>query len=382
MAVILLASVTRAQDDAVQAGTDVPPILKIGAQAPDFNLPGVDGKMHSLQEYAASKVLVVVFTCDHCPVAQMYEKRIKQLAADYRNRGVAVVAINPNDPKAIHLSEMGHTDLGDSLADMKLRAEFRRLNYPYLSDGETQAIALKYGPTATPHAFIFDEQRKLQYEGRIDNNRREELATKHEARDAIEDLLSGSPVAVKSTPAVGCSTKWAYKEAGAKAEVDESQRQPVTVETVSPAELKTLRANTGTGKLLLVNFWATWCEPCLAEFPELQKMVRMYGKRALDIVSVSMNSPDEKKFVVQFLQEQHAINRNLLISSSDSADAVAAFGTDWSGGLPYTVLIGQNGEVLFKTQGGMNPLEVRRAILKNLPDDRYIGQHDYWNSTF
>lgn len=382
MAVILLASVTRAQDDAVQAGTDVPPILKIGAQAPDFNLPGVDGKMHSLQEYAASKVLVVVFTCDHCPVAQMYEKRIKQLAADYRNRGVAVVAINPNDPKAIHLSEMGHTDLGDSLADMKLRAEYRRLNYPYLSDGETQAIALKYGPTATPHAFIFDEQRKLQYEGRIDNNRREELATKHEARDAIEDLLSGSPVAVKSTPAVGCSTKWAYKEAGAKAEVDESQRQPVTVETVSPAELKTLRANTGTGKLLLVNFWATWCEPCLAEFPELQKMVRMYGKRALDIVSVSMNSPDEKKFVVQFLQEQHAINRNLLISSSDSADAVAAFGTDWSGGLPYTVLIGQNGEVLFKTQGGMNPLEVRRAILKNLPDDRYIGQHDYWNSTF
>src|SRR5258708_19159708 len=131
--------------------TDVPPILKIGSQAPDFDLPGIDGKTHSMSEYASSKVLAIVFTCDHCPVAQMYEKRIKQLTSDYQNRGVAVVAINPNDPKAVHLSEMGHTDLGDTLAEMKLRAEYRHINYPYLSDGATQSVA-------------------LQHEGRIDSN--------------------------------------------------------------------------------------------------------------------------------------------------------------------------------------------------------------------
>src|SRR5258706_16046463 len=97
---------TTAQDKPVHE-EDVLPILKIGAQAPDFDLPGIDGKTHSLSEYASSKVLAIVFTCDHCPVAQMYEKRIKQLTADYQNHGVAVVAINPNDPKAVHLSEMG-----------------------------------------------------------------------------------------------------------------------------------------------------------------------------------------------------------------------------------------------------------------------------------
>jgi thiol-disulfide isomerase/thioredoxin len=151
---------------------------------------------------------------------------------------------------------------------------------------------------------------------------------------------------------------------------------------VSADELKTLRANRGTGKLLLMNFWATWCGPCTTEFPELQKMVRRDAKRALDIVTVSINAPDEKKFVLDFSNEEHAINRNLLWSTNDSADAVKWFGPEWSGGVPFTVLIGMNGELLFKTQGGMNALEVRRAILKNLPDDRYAGQHAYWNSTF
>jgi hypothetical protein len=102
----------------------------------------------------------------------------------------------------------------------------------------------------------------------------------------------------------------------------------------------------------------------------------------LNIVTVSINSPDEKKFVMDFLQKQYAINRNLLFSGSDSADAVAAFGTDWKGGVPYTVLIDMNGNVLYKTQGGMNPLDVKRALLKNLPDDEYNGQQAYWQSTF
>ena len=370
------------QDDAPVAASDVPPILKIGAHAPDFDLPGVDGKKHSLKDYASSKVLVVIFNCDHCPIASMYEKRIKQLTSDYRDRGVSVVVIMGNDPKAIHLSEKGHTDLGDTFPEMKLRAAYRHFNYPYLYDGDTQAVALKYGPTATPHAFVFDQQRILRYEGRIDSNAREELATKHEARDAIDDLLAEKPVLVQDTPAVGCSTKWAYKEAGANAEIADGDQKPVAVEMVTADQLTALRKNVGADNLLLVNFWATWCGPCTEEFPELQKMVRMYAKRQVQFVTVSINNPDEKKFVIAFLQEQHAINENLLFAGSDSADAVKAFGTDWKGGVPYTVLIGMKGEVLYRTQGGMNALDVRRALLKNLPDDRYIGQHAYWNSTF
>lgn len=151
---------------------------------------------------------------------------------------------------------------------------------------------------------------------------------------------------------------------------------------VTADQLTALRKNVGTDKLLLVNLWATWCGPCVVEFPKLEQMVRQYAKRQLQIVTVSINNPDEKKFVLDFLKEQHAFNRNLLFDGNDSDDAVKAFGTDWKGGVPYTVLIGMNGEILYKTQGAMNALEVRRAILKNLPDDRYIGQHAYWNSVF
>jgi thiol-disulfide isomerase/thioredoxin len=378
----LLPGAALGQDDAPHTGVGLPPVLKIGSHAPDFNLPGIDGKTHSLAEYASSKVLVVIFNCDHCPVAQMYEKRIKQLVTDYQGRGVAVVVIMGNDPKAVHLSEEGYTDLGDSFADMKARAAYRHFNYPYLYDGETQAVALKYGPVATPHAFIFDQQRTLRYEGRIDSNQREPLATKHEARDAIDSLLAGRPVAVADTPTMGCSTKWAYKEKGAQAEIADAEQKPVSVDLVSVEQLKALRKNVGTDKLLLVNFWATWCGPCVEEFPQLQEMVRMYAKRQLQIVTVSVNSPDEKKMVLAFLQKQHAINKNLLLNSNDSADAVPAMHTDWKGGVPYTVLIGMKGEVLYETQGAMDKLAVRRAVLKYLPDDSYLGQQAYWNSTF
>src|SRR2546427_11918544 len=202
LALTLASTSMCAQDKVAHPGADTPPILKVGSPAPDFNLPGIDGKTHDLREYSAAKALVLIFTCNHCPVAQMYEKRIKQLATDYRGRGVAIVAINPNDPKAVRYSEMGHTDVGDSLEDMKIRAEYRHFNFPYLYDGETQKVATAYGPSATPHLFIFDSERKLRYEGRLDNNVREPLVTKRDAREAIDALLAGKPVAVPKAPSV------------------------------------------------------------------------------------------------------------------------------------------------------------------------------------
>src|SRR6202142_2215462 len=104
------------------AGGDEHPSLAIGSAAPDFCLPGVDGQTHCLKEYAASKVLVIAFICNHCPTSQLYETRIKQIAEDYKEKGVAVVAIEPNNPDAVMLNEMGYTDVGDSIEDMKTRA--------------------------------------------------------------------------------------------------------------------------------------------------------------------------------------------------------------------------------------------------------------------
>jgi thiol-disulfide isomerase/thioredoxin len=360
----------------------IPPILKIGSPAPAFNLPGVDGKMHSIGDYASSKVLVVIFSCDHCPVAQMYEQRIEQLVKDYKGRGVAIVVIMGNDPKAERLDEFNYTDVGDTFAEMKIRASYRHFNFPYLYDGATQSVALKYGPTATPHVFVFDQKRVLRYEGRIDSNQRVELATKHEARDAIDALLAGRPVQVTDTPTVGCSTKWSFKRAGVAAETEANNLKPVNLDLASVHDVKTLRANSGTGKLVLVNIWATWCGPCVNEFPDLEKLVRMYTGRSIEFVTLSINAPDERDKVLGFLKLQHAYNRNLIFNGNDAGDAVKAFGTDWTGGAPYTVLIGTDGKVLYKTTGAMDVLEVRRAILTNLGDDYYTGQHAYWNSSF
>src|SRR5262245_41900232 len=108
--------------------------LAIGDAAPDFKLPGVDGKDYSLASFAEAKFLLVVFTCNHCPTAQAYEERIKRLAADYKDKGVALVAISPNDPAAVRLDELGYTDLSDSFEEMKIRAKDHHWNFPYLYD--------------------------------------------------------------------------------------------------------------------------------------------------------------------------------------------------------------------------------------------------------
>ena len=112
--------------------------LEIDAPAPELDLPGVDGKTYQLKDFADADVLVVIFTCNHCPTAQAYEPRIIKLHDDYRDKGVAFVAISPNDPLAVRLDELGYTDVGDSFDDMKVHAKRRGFKFPYLYDGETQ----------------------------------------------------------------------------------------------------------------------------------------------------------------------------------------------------------------------------------------------------
>ena len=358
---------------------DTPAPLAIGTPAPDFRLPGVDGKTHGLHDFDKSPVLVVVFTAVHCPTAEVYEGRLKKLVADYQSRGVAFVVIQPNSPKALRLDEMGYTDVGDSFEDMKIRADYRHFNFPFLYDGEAQEISRKYGPTATPHVFVFDKDRKLRYQGRVDSSQREAYAKVPDARNAIDAVLAGKPVAVEKTPTVGCSVKWLYKQAGQEAESKQIEREPVNVQLAGLDEMKKLRANS-TGKTLLVNFWTTWCGPCTSEFPEFQKMWRMYRKRPFELVTVSANFPDEEKGVRRFLESQHASTKNLLFGTTETYDEMAAFDKEWNGAVPYTMLIGPDGKVLFKIQGPIEPLKLRRMILASLPDDDYVGQNAYWNS--
>lgn len=354
------------------------PILPVGSPAPDFALPGVDGKTHRLSDYAASPVLVIVFACNHCPISQMYEQRIQQMADDYRDKGVAVVAIEPNDPKAIRIDELDSSDISDSLEEMKIRVAYKHLRYPYLYDGETQSVTRAYGPQATPHIFIFDKERKLRYEGRIDNSYRIEQVKTQDARNAIEALLAGRAVEVTHTGVFGCSTKWQEKSASRVEALRKIEEQPVTVELASADDLKKLRANP-TKHMLLVSFWATWCGSCIDEFADFQDTFLMYKVRDFDLVTVSANMPDEKNSVLKMLQKQHATSRNLLFDSDDTAAMQKAFDPTWESAVPYTVLIDADGKVLYKRIGSVDILELRRTILANLPSD-YIGFNKYWQS--
>jgi peroxiredoxin len=361
----------------VRAAEDEHPTLAIGSPAPDFSLPGIDGKTRTLSEYKNSQLLAIVFTCNHCPTAQLYETRIKKLVDDFQSKSVAFVAIQPNDPQAIRLSELGYTDVSDSFDDMKIRAEFRHFNFPYLNDGDTQSVSRAYGPKATPHIFIFDKDRKLRYEGRVDDSQRASLVKSQDARNALAALLAGKPVPVAHTPAFGCSTKWKSKIDSQLDELKKAQAEPVTVQMATADDLKKLRTNP-TGKVLLVNFWATWCGPCLTEFPDLENTFRMFRRRDFDLVTVSTNLPDEKAGVMKLLQAQHASNRNLQFATEDTYGLQAAFDPHWEAGVPYTMVIAPGGKVLYQKQGEVDILEVRRAILANLENETYVGHPGYW----
>ena len=358
------------------AAAPVHPILDLGSPAPDFSLPGVDGRVHKLSDYAASPVLVIVFTCNHCPIASIYETRIQKLADEYATKGVAVVAIQPNDPEALRVDELDSADTNDTLDEMKIRVRYKHLRYPYLYDGETQAVARALGPQATPHVFVFDQERKLRYQGRFDDSYRVELVKTQDARNAIEALLAGKPVPVAQTGVFGCSTKWKEKEEARLADQKKIDAEPVRLEMASAEDLKKLRAN-ASGKLLLVSFWATWCGPCVHEFPEVETTYRMYRVRDFDLVTVSTNLPDEKAGVLKMLEKQHASSRNLMFGSDDTYALQAAFDPKWRAGVPYTVLIAPGGKIVYERQGDIDFLELRRTILANMPAD-YIGFQKYW----
>ena len=360
------------------ASAEVHPVLAIGSAAPDFSLPGVDGQVHKLSDYASSPILVIVFTCNHCPIAQMYEQRIQKLANDYKSKGVAVVAIQGNDPQAIRIDELDSSDVSDTLPEMKIRVQYKHLTYPYLYAGETQEVTRAYGPQATPHVFIFDQSRHLRYEGRMDNSYRTELVKTQDARNAIDALLAHKEVAVKHTGVFGCSTKWKEKAADKEAALQKINQQPVSVEMISKAELAKLRANP-SHQMMLVDFWATWCGSCIVEFADLQNTLRMYGARDFSVVTISANMPDEKAGVLRFLQKQHATSRNYLFDSQDTAALQTAFDPKWDSAVPYTILLSGDGKVLYKQLGSADMLELKRIILANLPSD-YKGFNQYWKN--
>jgi peroxiredoxin len=346
------------------AGADEVQPLALGAVAPDFDLPDVKDGRTRLSDFATADVLVVIFTCNHCPTAQAYEDRIIQLARDYAERQVAVLAISPNDPQAVRLDELGYSDLSDSLDEMKLRAAEKQFPFPYLYDGQQQQVSRAYGVQATPHVFIFDRARKLRYVGRIDDSERGD-AKSHDARNAIEALLKGEPVPVAQTRTFGCSTKWSDKRADAAAALARWDEEEVTLDPIDAAGVRALAAN-DTRKYRLVNVWASWCIPCVTELPELVTTNRMYRGRNFELITISLDNVDQRDDSRSLLARHHVAARNYVFSLPDRDALAEALDPQWSGPVPYTVLIAPGGEIVYRQSGPLDVLELRRAIVGRL----------------
>ena len=356
--------------------------LAIGDPAPDFSLKGVDGKTYSLADFKSAPVLMVVFLSNHCPFSHAVEDRLLPFYAGMKNRGLRIVAINPNHPDAVRIDELGYSKYNDSFDEMKLYAKEKGFNFPYLYDGDTQATAKAYGCLATPHVFLFDRERKLRYAGRYDDSRFADPATvkSPDTPNAVEALLAGRPVPVEMTKPMGCSTKWNEKKSDVAKAIEKWESTPVTVEKIDAAGIAALTKN-NTKRLRVFNVWATWCAPCVEEFPGLVSITRQFGNRDFDLITVSMDDPKDEAKVKRFLEKQHAAlpnktrrsveaegrtTNNYLYTGASADDLIKALDPAWPGPLPHTVVIAPGGKILYRHNGLLDIEELRAKLIETM----------------
>lgn len=347
-----------------------PVTLPIGSKAPDFELPGIDGKNYTLRSFEEANVLVIAFICNHCPTSQAYEERLIKLTNDYASRGVALVAINSNNPGSLRYDELGWSDVGDSFDDMKTRAREKHFNFPYLYDGERQTVATQYGPVATPHLFIFDKDRILRYTGRVDDMENPHKTPRsQDARAAIEALLNNKEVPVPVTKVFGCSIKWLEKKDWIEKAAIRWAEEPVTLDTIGSSGLVNVLQN-HSDKLRLINVWATWCGPCTVEFPDLITLARIYIQRDFEFISISADDEERKNKALAFLKNQQSSGKNYLFTGDSKYELIDAIDPHWQGALPYTLLVEPGGKIVYSHEG---PIE-REALRKIIFNDPFIGR--------
>lgn len=362
-------------------GQEVPKVLAIGADMPGFSLPGIDGKTYSQDNFKDAKALCIIFTCNHCPDSVAAAARTEQIHQDYKGKGVALVAVNGNNPGSLTPDELGYSPYNDSLEEMTPFAKDYGWTFPYLYDGEKQEFSTACGAQSTPHVFVFDAERKLRYTGRMDDAGRNSGAVdKSYLRDALDAVLAGTEVKENTTRSFGCSTKWLFKKSNVATDQASWEKRPVTVADLDEEISKKLRAN-GSKNLRLINFWSTTCGPCVKEFPDLVETYRRFQARSMEFISVSLDPVAARPAVSKFLQSRHAAIPDSTAKSlqADGLSAInyhwtggnpdtmaTAIDSEWSGALPHTVLVAPGGKILWRHTGELDITELRKQILKGL----------------
>ncbi len=356
--------------------------LKIGEAAPDFSLPGIDGKTHTLAEYKEPKVLMVAFLSNHCPDSHAAEPRILKFVGEMKGQSFGILAINPNNPDGLSIDELGYSKYNDGFDDMKKYAKEAGFTFPYLYDGETQAVAKAYGCLATPHVFIFDAERKLRYKGQFDDSRFGDPSTVKttDAANAVRAMLAGQPVPVEVTKPHGCSTKWMTKHSGIAQKMEKWDHTPVDLEPIDAAGVAQMRKN-GTKNVRLFNVWSTTCAPCVAEFPELVQTARKFDLREFQLITISTDEAADKDKAKAFLEKRGAglsgggknrlkadgrTTNSYLFTGANAADLMKALDPEWPGGFPHTVLVAANGDIVWRHNGPVDGDELRAKVLEHM----------------
>ncbi|HEX4946717.1 MAG TPA: redoxin domain-containing protein [Blastocatellia bacterium] len=335
---------------AVAQPTKVP----VGQPAPDFTLKDTSGKAHSLKAYRGQTV-VIGFVGTKCPIANAYITRMNGIAADYKAKNVVFLGINSN--------------VNEPLKLVKEHAAKAKYGFAILKD-DGNVVADSYGASVTPEMYIIDAEGVLRYHGRVDNASDERRVERHDLRVALDELLAGHSISKADLKAFGCvikragvsETKVLHKPATKPAPTE----SPIAL--LKPADFNKLKTDS-QGKVLLINFWATWCAPCVAEFPEFVMIDKNYRAKGVRTISISTDEKsDMESAVLPFLKKQKAEFESFISDSDDPQELIDVVDKNWSGALPATFVFDKSGKLVFTKYGIIDReelLKVLEAALKS-----------------
>ncbi|HEV2664894.1 MAG TPA: redoxin domain-containing protein [Blastocatellia bacterium] len=323
-------------------GRPAPTQPTVGQAAPDFTLADLSGKTHSLKDYRG-KTVVVSFISARCPISNAYKDRIRAIADEYAKRGVAFLGVNSN--------------ADESLEEMRAYAAKNNLDFTILKD-KGNVVADAYAAERTPKVYVIDGEGVLRYQGRIDNSQNPMMVKRGDLREALSELLAGKPISVAETKALGCLIKRvqdaedAQAKASAKtpAKSTASQNSP-NVGTLKPADFAKFK-DSARGKVLVLNFWATWCGPCVAEFPELVALDAKYRDKGVKLVGITADeAEDVQPKVIPFIKK-HQVKFDIVRQDTDDpAEMMNQITKDWDGVIPATFVYDKQGNLVYSKFG-------------------------------
>jgi peroxiredoxin len=326
------------------------PALAIGQPAPDFTLTDLKGESHSLKDYRG-KIVVLGFISTTCPISNDYNARMRAIAEDYGKQNAVFLGINSN--------------FNEPVSGIKAHAAKNKLAFTILKDQGNQ-VADAYGAQRTPEIFLIDNEGILRYHGRIDNSREVRRVNRQDLRAALNELIEGKAVSVTEGKAFGCPIKRSQDAKKIKAVKSGAKSVEPKIAMLKPVDFNKYK-DTAKGKVLVVNFWATWCGPCVAEFPELVAIDAKYRDRGVKLAGISVDEvADIKGKVIPFIKEQKAAFDILVQDSDDPEEMINLIDKNWQGTLPTTFVFDKQGAITYTRYGILDRELLLEAIEKAL----------------